>query len=373
MLKKILYGLAFLVVLGAIIVLYFAMNPDAAQRMLLKPGDSFDAATLPPPPDYTLPAAWAALPDREDMADVTVPGSGFEDRQADAQVDVFFIHPTTYFGTDSWNAAFDEGGQTRMFLERGVLRFQASVFNGSAKIYAPRYRQATLYSFLGEEKDGVEALELAYEDVTRAFEHFIDERNNHRPFILAGHSQGALHGMRLLQEKIAGTNLANRMVAAYLIGYSVPLDMGRDDLRPCRDPHSTGCYLNWNSVNEEADRSQWLERSKLWLGGKQMVMAGHTLTCVNPLTGTLNGAAPAEDNLGGLPFARETGAMPELRPQLTKAECDENGLLLVEPQDGTKDFSFGVFNGDYHIYDYNLFYANIRQDVDRRIGAFWKR
>ncbi len=46
-----------------------------------------------------------------------------------------------------------------------------------------------------------------------------NERNGDRPFILAGHSQGTFHAARLLGERIAGTPLAEKMVAACLVGY----------------------------------------------------------------------------------------------------------------------------------------------------------
>ena len=32
-----------------------------------------------------------------------------------------------------------------------------------------------------------------------------------QPFILAGHSQGSLHGARLLRERVAGTPLSDRL------------------------------------------------------------------------------------------------------------------------------------------------------------------
>jgi pimeloyl-ACP methyl ester carboxylesterase len=372
MFRKFVYGLAALLVVGAVTVLYLSMNPDVAQRLFLKPSAPFDVASAPPAPDYKRPESWASLPDMEDPADTLIPGSGYEDGQADAQVDVFFIHPTTYYSKDGWNAAYDEGGETRELLEAGVLRFQASTFNGDARIYAPRYRQATLYSFMGDGEDEQKALAFAYEDVARAFRHFIETYNQGRPFILAAHSQGSLHGMRLLQERIAGTPLANRMVAAYLVGYSIPEDMGRDDLRPCKEAYSTGCYLNWNSISAEADRNGWTQSNKIWLNGEMTTMAGHRLTCVNPLTGMKDGKAGAEKNLGGLPFAEADSRMPELIPSVSDAAC-ESGVLIVNPDEDRGDFSYGVFDGDFHIYDYNLFYANIRQDIRTRIGAFWKR
>lgn len=369
MLRKILYGVAALAALAGVAALTLYLNPELAQHIFLKPSGPFDVATAPPAPDYADEAAWAALPNRGDMADVVPAGGTAKDAQATADVDVFYVHPTTYYENDGWNAAYDEPGNTMLFLESGVLRYQASTFNGAARVFAPRYRQATLYSFIGNGPDEAAALDFAYRDVARAFDNFIASRNRGRPFILAAHSQGSLHGMRLLQEKIAGTPLARRMVAAYLVGYAIPADMGLDGIGPCEGPSDTGCYLNWNSVTAAADGKGWTETSKVWLDGVLTEIAGRALACVNPITGSLGGSADASENLGTVVFVDSEIAMPAPLPRLTGAECD-GGLLRVDPPADQEGLDVMVFDGDYHVHDYNLFYMNVREDVARRVEAF---
>ena len=73
-------------------------------------------------------------------------------------------------------------------LNPAVLLNQASVFNACCRIYAPRYRQASLG---GLNNDA--ALDLAYTDVARAFRHFAAHANHGRPIIIASHSQGTNH------------------------------------------------------------------------------------------------------------------------------------------------------------------------------------
>ena len=369
MLKKILAAAGVLVALLIIAggVLYF----DKPLRfvVMLKPWSSFDPASAPPAPDYTNDDTWAALPDREDNADVVPPDSGASDNQATAAVDVFFIHPTTYYKKNGWNAAYDEGGQTLDVLQSGVLRFQASAFNGSARVFAPRYRQATLYSFFGKSDEEKAALDFAYQDVARAFDDFIAHRNNNRPFIIAAHSQGSLHGMRLLKEKISGTPLAKRFIAAYLIGSSLSRDANIPGIAPCASASETSCYLNWNSVRDAVDRKGWTETGTTWSDGKYHLAAGAPNTCVNPLTWTLDSTAPVSANMGGLPFVDSSAAFPAVITSLTGATC-ETGMLVVSPPTDSIGFTFGVNNGDYHIYDYNLFYMNIRANVATRVAAF---
>lgn len=369
MLKKFIWSVVALIVLMLLTVLVLYLNPDLTQRLFLKPSASFDESAVPPAPDYASPDAWAALPDRDDLADVVPPESGLADRQATAEVDVFFVHPTTYYQDDAWNAAYDEPGATKEFLESGVLRFQAAVYNASARVYAPRYRQATLYSFMGNQPDAYAALTFAYGDVERAFDHFIASMNDGRPFILASHSQGSLHAMKLLQDRIAGTPLAERMIAAYLIGYSIPEELGADGIRACESPTQTGCYLNWNSVTADADTTGWTERSKIWIDGTLQQIAGRKVACVNPLTGTLGGSALAAANDGAEPFSETDEPLRPLVPGLTGAACTD-GMLIVDPQTDEDGFTFGALNGDYHVYDYNLFHMNLREDVARRVAAY---
>jgi hypothetical protein len=372
MLKKILWGVAALV--GLVVVAGAVLYLDKPLQLVvfLKPWHGFSADTAPPAPDYTKDDAWAALPDRRDNADVVPAGSSVTDNQAAAKVDVFFIHPTTYYSKAGWSARYDEPGATMELLENGVLRFQASVFNGCCRIFAPRYRQATLYSFMGKGDTEKAALDFAYRDVVRAFDDFVAHRNDGRPFIIAAHSQGSLHAMRLLKEKIAGTPLAKRFIAAYIMGSAMPRNADIPGIGPCATPTQTSCYINWNSVRDVKDRQGWTQTGTMWVDGSYQLMAGRPNTCVNPLTWTLDGGAPDSANLGSLPFVDKAAPFPAARPGLTGAKC-EGGLLVVSPPTDDVGFTFGVMNGDYHIYDYNLFYMNIRANLTERVAAFLKQ
>lgn len=368
MLKKLLLAVLAIIVLMVIAAVVLYSNKSLRESVFLQPWSGFDAATATPAPDYTKEEAWAALPQTKDLADVTPPESDARDGQADALVDVFFLHPTTYYSKDGWNAHFDEGGATRELLESGVLRYQASAYNGCCRVFAPRYRQATLYAFMDKGGDGDKALDLAYQDVAAAFDEFIAHRNMGRPFIIAAHSQGSLHGIRLLNEKIAGTPLARRMVAAYLIGSSLPVEAGVPGIPVCETADETGCMINWNSVKDAVDREGWTTNGKTWMAGSYTKIGENELTCINPLTWKRDGSAIASDNLGSLPFVTADQPFPAAEVGLTGADCT-NGVLVVSPPD-KEGYTYGVFNGDYHIYDYNLFYLNIRDNLKTRINSF---
>jgi hypothetical protein len=367
--KKILWGLGGFVTFIAAVAIPLYLSAPLRDYAFFAPFKHFDPSDALPTPDYTEDESWAALPGEPSAAAQVPVGIDGKNEEATAGFDVFFIPPTTFFGRRAWNAHFAEGGVTKRLLEDGVLRYQASVFNGCCRVFAPRYRQATLYAFMGKGADENAALDLAYQDVLRAFNEFLAQRNAGRPFILAGHSQGSLHGMRLLQDHIAGTPLADRMVAAYLIGFSIPIDMALPGgIGPCRGPTETRCYISWNSVAPNADARIWRQTSTIWLDHRYQLIGGRKITCVNPLSWQLDGTAPAAANLGSLAFARGGSPMPP-RLHATGAACVD-GVLDVTPPMDDPGFTYGVRGGIYHIHDYNLFYLNLRANLAARTAAF---
>jgi hypothetical protein len=331
-------------------------------------------AAPPPAPDYAQAAAWAAWPGRPSGADSLAPGLADASLPQSERVDVFFIHPTTYLTGSEPNARYDEPGMTSTQIDRGVLRFQASAFNACCLIYAPHYRQATIHAFMsGGDAQARESFELAYSDVLRAFDYYLQHENQGRPFIIASHSQGSLHAMRLLQERVAGKPLQRRLVAAYVIGYMIPQQIERSGLPVCRSARQTGCLITWNTVKDGTGEEARQNSRLVWLEGRYQHAQGD-LVCVNPLSWEAGGDAAASLNLGSLPGVHGGAALQAPVPQLTGARCD-GGLLHVNIPFSKRQGFADVLTlfGSYHIFDYNLFYTNIRVNVRERIRAFERR
>jgi hypothetical protein len=177
--------------------------------------------------------------------------------------------------------------------------------------------------------------------------------------------------MRLLQQRIAGSPLQERMVAAYIVGYSIPLDIERAGVTVCRSARQTGCLIHWASV--EHGHTGAPRRSWIWLDGRYQAVGSRALVCVNPLNWERDAAAPASANLGALPRLRPGQSMPSPIPGLTGASC-EGGLLGVSvPLWARPRFSdLLTLFGSYHDFDYHLFYMNIRQNAGERVAAFLK-
>ena len=99
---------------------------SAFSQAALKPKKSFSRKSVPTPPDYRLDRFWAALPGIADEADALFEGA--EDGQAKAGVDVFYVHPTTYYSRASWNAPLDVAKVNRR-TDKTAVRNQASAFS----------------------------------------------------------------------------------------------------------------------------------------------------------------------------------------------------------------------------------------------------
>ena len=326
----------------------------------------------PPAPDYSRPHTWAAWPGRPSDADIVAPGLTDAGLPETEKADVFFIHPTTYLTGTAANARYDESGLTSTQIDRGVLRFQASVFNACCHIYAPHYRQAHIRAFVGaSDAESQAAFELAYSDVARAFDYYLQHENQGRPFIIASHSQGSLHAMRLLQERIAGRPLQRQLVAAYVIGYEIPQEIEGAGVPICRSATQTGCLINWNTVKESADESSREKTRLIWLAGRYQPAGGRPLFCVNPLDWQVGTTAAPDLNLGALPAVGPQSAMLPPVAALTGARCEGGVLRVSIPFSKRHGFAdLLTLMGSYHVFDYNLFYTNIRLNARDRIRAF---
>ncbi|HTF80565.1 MAG TPA: DUF3089 domain-containing protein, partial [Cytophagales bacterium] len=204
----------------------------------------------PEEPDYSQLTYWAAHPAKLDPSD-SIPAFA-KTQKRDTVVDVFFVHPTSYLGnlaTSKWSASLDDA-RINKITDAGAILFQASVFNQHAKIYAPRYRQAHIKSFfLPNNPASPKAIDLAYADVKKAFLYYMEHLNHGRPFIIAAHSQGTLHAIKLLQEFVDGEDLQDRMVCAYLVGWAVTAD-DFEDIKPCTTATQTKGFVSWRTFKQ---------------------------------------------------------------------------------------------------------------------------
>ncbi|HEX8238584.1 MAG TPA: DUF3089 domain-containing protein [Allosphingosinicella sp.] len=356
-------GLTMLVMAAALVYRLFGAE---LMRLTMVPSAAFEGGPPPAAKAYSDKRLWIARPDLPNSPALWMP-KGLK-REGRPVASVFFIHPTSYLQTAHWNAPLDDGES--QWRARLFVQSQASVFNGVADIWAPKYRQAAFGAFLTTKAEAQKALDFAYRDVAAAYEQFLSEAPKDRPIILAGHSQGSLHLMRLLAERVAGKPEAKRIAAAYVIGWpvSIPADLPSLGLPACGRREQAGCVVSWQSFAEPADPKMITDVYDKSSGPTGLSRAGSPMLCVNPLTGARGGEAPAAANLGTL-VPNEALTEGELKAPGVPARCDVRGFLLIG-EDAPELGPYVLPGNNYHVYDYALFWSNLRADAAARVAAF---
>lgn len=360
-----------LVITGAFV---FQIYGDDLMEIAFVPDTEFEEQAQLEDNIYADVDMWMAHPDKKKNNPALWLPKGFIEVESDFtdkdKAAVFFVHPTSFLRKTRWNAPLDdEESQARA---RIFLRGQASAFNNVGYVYAPRYRQAALGAFLTDKPEGQRALDAAYQDVLIAFDHFIASIPAQQPIILAGHSQGSLHLTNLLKDRVAGTPLANRIVAAYVVGWpvSVEADLPSLGLPGCETAVQSGCILSWESFAEPADYGRIIEVYDMTEGFTGKPRTGTELMCTNPVTGMTNSITTADQNLGTL-VPNDALSDATLVEGAVPARCDDRGFLLIgDPPDLGP---YALPGNNYHVYDYSLFWSNVRADAMRRMQAFLAR
>ncbi len=326
-------------------VLFFLFSCDKFDP----PEGAFDLESAPPSPDYSDLSYWSAHPEKQDWSD-SVPqnlSSLPPISNEEAKVDIFFIHPTTFYGGKEWNASLqDEEVNAR--TDKWAIRHQASIFNASGRVYAPRYRQMVLGGFYGDDSlSMMKAIGLAYRDVKESFEYYLEHYNQGRPIIIASHSQGSIHGIRLIKEFFDQGDLKEQLVCGYLPGWPLPADTFKT-IPICNDPQQTGCVVSWCS----------------WKRGKrpkkeELQHFYDDAVVVNPLTWKVDDTYASEKLHEGYVGA----SYKKIKDHKIDAQAHEGMLWISQP-------SFFLNGPNYHIGDYNLFWMDVRRNAIDRSEAF---
>lgn len=340
-----------LFILACIIILIF--HPSVNFKLLLlmiKPFRPFDAHKAPEQPDYSNSDNWASLPSKESITDKVPEYSSLKISSDEKDVDVFYIHRTTLLSNMKWNADIGSDGLNHR-TEKEAIRNQASIFNESCNIYAPRYRQATLYSFFDKTGDGKKALDLAYQDIKAAFRHYLDHYNQGRPIIVAAHSQGAEHATRLLKDFFDEKDLFSKLVIAYLIGMPIHKDTFTNI--PCSETESqTCCFVSWSTFGRGIRPNYFQDQYR-------------TAVCTNPLTWNKN------EEYGD--FSKHLGSVTLNFKRIDKNIIDAestHGVLWIRNRKKLSYIPLPLKN--YVVMDIDLFYMNIRMNVKDRIDSYFK-
>jgi Protein of unknown function (DUF3089) len=292
--------------------------------------------------DYSKETNWVSLP------------------SVDCGIDVFYVYPTV---SSNSTGAMDVANDEERALARGIFKAQASVFESKANIFAPYYRQMSTKVDMsgGGLATDTKEFKQGASDVQDAFGYFIKNLNNDRPFVVAGHSQGTMALIELMKVRFGDdAELKNRLIAAYLIGYTVTdadlLEMG---LTAAQNATDIGVVISFNT------------QSTTSIGGP-MLMPG--ANCINPLNWSTDSLyADSTQNMGAVFFNDATGEFIREVNNYCGAKIDTEieALLTTIPEEDVETLEFGPYTeGVYHRYDYAFWYRNLQKNIDDRIEAY---
>lgn len=326
------------------------------------PGEPFQTYKKPVAPDYSLSDSWISLPDLNQDA-FEHPSMG----------DVFAIVPSVYRGGEHWNLpATDE--KRRQKLQRVIRPNYVAPYGTAGRLFAPNYRQASFYTFMTTREDARRAQDLAYQDVRRAFDVFLQHSPPERPIIIAGHGQGASHAQRLLADYFQG-ELKNRLAAAYVIGHPLPLDRfetALSALTPCESETDTQCVIAYVAFmpQDGVIARRFISRLTVFDGDDYRIVDGRPLLCTNPLLwNRSNDFAPKRLHRGGV--AAE-GLDPDMTPaplaKQTGAQCQDNILYIDRPKSRAlrRPLKFGA---KFRTLPSNIFYEDLRVNAAKRVES----
>lgn len=304
----------------------------------------------PTSPDYGEALSWVSRPDA-----------------ADKPVDVFYVYPTIYMDKEPGN--MDISREDLRGNAEGLMVAQAGVYSSYANLFAPFYRQQSGASQSMEPGNGgrdafADPLFMTgYSDVERVFDHYIENLNPDRPFILAGHSQGSMVIVELMRRRMGDPELQKRLIAAYIIGYTVKKDdLDRfPQMKLAQGETDTGVIITYNTQGPGAEGSPVLLSDAV---------------AINPLNWSTDGTpAGREENLKAIFFNDSTGEVVEEITHFCGAYVDlETGALIatdIQMPQKVDLVNMGRWPKEiYHRFDYAFFYDNLKANVKKRIDSY---
>jgi hypothetical protein len=270
--------------------------------------------------DYSVMANWVCRPGEEDVCTTgldalvqNVDGSTESlpfTAAADPAIDCFYIYPTVS------KEQMQYADLTDSPEIQDITRAQVGRLSSRCRVFAPIYRQVTLYGVTEQMSGSFAQSDYPTADVQAAWAYYMANDNQGRGVVLIGHSQGTILLQNLIATSIDGQSSQKLLVSAFLAGDpSLGVPEGAtvggtfSHIPTCSDSAETGCVYVWASYPAG-------DTSDPMFGGRSF--GGLVSACVSP-------AAPAGGS-GALKFYHSNSEAPwwtELLGQYS-GECQQD-------------------------------------------------
>ena len=268
-----------------------------------------------------------------------------------SKADVFYVYPTLFLDKkdERWNISMDDSLFKKKILDNAI-RFQASAWVECGRMFVPFYRQAHIRSYRNLENGGRKALLYAYEDVKAAFQYYLENFNNGKPIILAGHSQGSTHLTLLLKDFFDEKPLQKQLIAAYLPGIGLKKNEFKT-IPLMTSPTETGGFVSWNTFKRKVNQ----EKFELWYKGKAVI---------NPVTWNTDKVAERRKHRGFL-FSND-----KIYSQSFSTHVIDGAIWISTPHFPYRSLAWTM--DDYHVGDVNLFWEDVKHNAKLRLSEYLK-
>lgn len=351
-----------LLALALIAVLVFSLAACGGQSSTNNSTTTDSAATTSETTSETTPtASTGEAPNYSDKA------CWYQIPEITKDIDTFFVYPTEYMAANEGDPDFAPLDNAEM-LEGVKTNYPilANVYEDSTNVFMPYYRQAgMMYAANEAKKSGDPRTAFAtvpYADITAALDYYFQNYNNGRPFIIAGHSQGSGIVSLVLKDYFKEhPDYYERMVAAYVIGFSITKDFLEENkhLKFATGESDTGVIISWNTEGPK----------NVEQNASNVVLLPNAIS-INPLNWKLDETyAPASENLGSRVLNEKTSEY-EIKDigADAKVVLDRGSIVTNADTEPVGGDTFGPQS--YHNGDYALFYNNIKDNVAKRIAAY---
>ena len=301
--------------------------------------------------------ATASVVDYSDQSNWVYYGIG-----EDKDVDLFLVCPTVDT-LDEENMSLENEVMKKYF--EGALNMERGIYEDSARMYAPYYRQAAMNSYTQEAAERDRRLEFGYRDVSDAFAYYLEHENNGRPIILAGFSQGADMCYRLMGEYFGKKEMQEKLVACYAIGWACTDELMQKypQIVPAESADDLGVVISFDCEAPEVTETF-------------VIPAGQKVHSINPLNWKTDGTpADKSENLGAC-FTGYDGKIAREAVELCGCYIDEErgALKVTDVTPEEYPAKIDIFpEGAYHIYDYQFFFRNLQENVGHRVELYMEQ
>jgi len=287
-------------------------------------------------------------------------------KDGEKQVDVFFISPTIALETENEDGFASISEMESMAY---VIRLcQASIFETSCNVYMPFYRQASMTLADACNKDNAAYLQLlyngkAYLDIVNALDYYFDNCNNGKPFILAGHSQGSAMVINVLTHYMQEhKDYLARMVAAYCLG-----------LAPSEDIFNETTGLKFATKEDDVNVVISFTTEGATATGKSLLLPNKPMV-INPLNWKTDDTyASAEMNKGTIIVSPTFDSITEVAGKDdAQINLTRKTIICTTRTDDQFTINEKAFSTEsFHEKECSMYYANLKENVQTRIDAYF--